>query len=156
MPIDEPLLTGGVDVLRGHTCGDARLWMLPDRQSLDRDHNPVATSQQSQEERPGYPGLVQRVDCRLPVLRRRHRGGRSGSHSFCRLGHHGTIDFNDLVRFPTNFILAISAQDLVDAPGSSVLDASHAPDAALPADINELQSAKLLRAQGEDDREALV
>ena len=59
MPIDEPLLTGGVDVLRGHTGGDARLWMLPDRQSLDRDHNPVANSQLSQEERPSYPGLVQ-------------------------------------------------------------------------------------------------
>ena len=53
-------------------------------------------------------------------------------------------------------ILTIAAQDLVDAPGSSVLDASHAPDAALPADINELQSAKLLRLQGEDDREGLV
>ena len=90
------------------------------------------------------------------MLRRRHRGGHSGPHSFCRLGHHGKTDFSGFVRCPRILILAISAQDLVDAPGSSVLDASHAPDAALPADINELQSAELLRAQDENDREALV
>ena len=90
------------------------------------------------------------------MLRRCHRGGRPGTHSFCRLGHHGKTESNDFVQRPKILILSIPAQDLVDALGSPVLDASHAPDAALPADINELQSSKLLRLQDEDDREGLV
>ena len=73
------------------------------------------------------------------MLRRRYRRSRPGPNSLRRFGHHSK---NDLIEchasmFQTSFV-TIPAQDLVDTSAASVLDATHAPDAALPVDIHEL------------------